>query len=386
MKLAYIYYSNIKNNHAHITQTFSMCQSLAKHCELDFYSGYHRKRTICERLNFLNLAHNFKFRRLPIPPATGISLLDNFLRLKFYAFVLLKLYIHKYDAVYTRDFGFIYFLSFFPGRAQKMRILYEPHKVYSLASEKFNSITKEVGSINTACDHVFPLTSLGADDLQDHGVTVPMTVLPDSADTETYMPANAEQKKALRKSLGLPTDKTVILYAGTFKPWKGVETFIEAAHKLKDPDLVFIAVGADKEEFPRFKEMIQTDDPSVHIELRGMVGKKDLSRYMRMSDIGIVPTTSSSIGQRYTSPLKLFEYMCSGLPVIASNLPALRSQFSDDDLLYFNTGSAEDLADKILLLKKDTEMYTQYAQRHLMQKEKYTWDHRAQVVLNIIKT
>ena len=59
----------------------------------------------------------------------------------------------------------------------------------------------------------------------------------------------------------------------------------------------------------------------------------------------VLPNPASAISSRFTSPLKLFEYMAAGRPIVASDLPALREVLTPDaDAVLVAPGNAGALA------------------------------------------
>jgi len=71
--------------------------------------------------------------------------------------------------------------------------------------------------------------------------------------------------------------------------------------------------------------------------------------YLAAADLAALPNRSKpEISAKYTSPLKAFEYMASGLPIVASDLPSLREVLGEDPLTRFaEADSSQELADVI---------------------------------------
>ena len=76
----------------------------------------------------------------------------------------------------------------------------------------------------------------------------------------------------------------------------------------------------------------------------------------------------------YQSPNKLFELISMGIPVIASDLKTFRQHFSDDEILYFETGNPEELAKAIKYAVQHPELLFQQAQRASRRFQSYRWE------------
>jgi glycosyltransferase involved in cell wall biosynthesis len=77
--------------------------------------------------------------------------------------------------------------------------------------------------------------------------------------------------------------------------------------------------------------------------------------------------------------------MASGRPIIASDLPALREILNDKNALFFKPEIADDLARAIKMLKASQMLGYHLSQQALADVKQYTWDKRAQHILNFIK-
>ena len=69
---------------------------------------------------------------------------------------------------------------------------------------------------------------------------------------------------------------------------------------------------------------------------------------MRAADVLVLPNTALEDASKYeTSPVKLFEYLSSGVPVVASDLPSIRDIVTDKEVCFFTPDDPKDLAGKI---------------------------------------
>ena len=77
--------------------------------------------------------------------------------------------------------------------------------------------------------------------------------------------------------------------------------------------------------------------------------------------------------------------MASGRPIIASDLPALKESLSDKNALFFKPGDQNDLARAIKMLKASQMLGYHLSQQASADVKQYTWDKRAQRILDFIK-
>jgi len=108
-------------------------------------------------------------------------------------------------------------------------------------------------------------------------------------------------------------------------------------------------------------------------------------KYIKAMDALVIPFPNKPHYAFYASPLKLFEYMASGRPIIASDLPALKEILNDRNAMFFEPDNAEDLARKIKLLKSSQTLGNHLSQQALADVRKYTWQERANRILKFIK-
>lgn len=92
-----------------------------------------------------------------------------------------------------------------------------------------------------------------------------------------------------------------------------------------------------------------------HIHLNDVVPLEQIYSQILTMDLGIVPYLSDNF-MNIALSTKMFEYIASGLPVVASRLKSGRELFDDSCVHYSDPGSAEDLAEKVLEMCKDPEL------------------------------
>ena len=98
--------------------------------------------------------------------------------------------------------------------------------------------------------------------------------------------------------------------------------------------------------------------------LTGFVPPREVPTYVAAADILVLPTSASIAYANYTSPLKLFEYMASGRPVICSNLPVITEILENRrNALFFEADDAPSLTAAVNELARKPELRSQLAAR-----------------------
>src|SRR3989344_8910940 len=148
---------------------------------------------------------------------------------------------------------------------------------------------------------------------------------------------------------------------------------------------VGVFVGANLGEAEAYKNILGRGglsfDRAIFIEF---TPKKEIPKYLKAMDILLMPFPKTRHYEFAMSPIKMFEYMASGVPIIASDLPSVKEILNDSNAHFFSPGSVELLSEKI---KEVLANYEEALKKALRAKElvsRYTWLNRAREVLNII--
>ena len=109
----------------------------------------------------------------------------------------------------------------------------------------------------------------------------------------------------------------LVVYTGGLLAWKGVEILVQAARLM--PEVRFVIVGGMDADVKRIRAQAQD---LANVDVLGFQAPSRVPLYLAAADLGVVPNRSQpAISSRYTSPLKIFEAMALGLPLVVSDLP-----------------------------------------------------------------
>jgi glycosyltransferase involved in cell wall biosynthesis len=176
-----------------------------------------------------------------------------------------------------------------------------------------------------------------------------------------------------RKRLGLPSTGKIALYTGHLFAWKGVHTLADAAAFLPD-DISVLFVGGTPEDRASFQDYINRKKlPRISFVPHQTPDKIPL--YQKTADVLVLPNTAKDEASRVeTSPVKLFEYLASGKPIVVSDIPSIRDIVSEREVFFAQPDDGESFAHVIVeALSGDTGRSR--AARSLA--ENNSWEERA---------
>jgi glycosyltransferase involved in cell wall biosynthesis len=175
-------------------------------------------------------------------------------------------------------------------------------------------------------------------------------------------------------------DKQLAIYTGHLYEWKGASVFAEAAAQLEN--VRALIVGGTEEDVRRLRAEV-SERGWKNVEVIGYVAPDQIPFYQVAADVVVLPNSAKSeISRLHTSPLKLFEYMASGTPIIASDLPSLREVLRDNEnAILVEADEAKALANGIKKILDDRPLADRLAAAARKDVEAMTWAARAESVI-----
>jgi len=186
----------------------------------------------------------------------------------------------------------------------------------------------------------------------------------------------------IRKKYNISKSGLVITHIGSVRKGRGFETIINTSRKMKDCLFLFVCGHeADLEIINHQKNKKQSN-----VKFIDFIPNSDIPEILKSSDILLMTYTSELDTLRFTSPLKMFEYMASGKPIISSDFPVLREVLNDNNSLLIPPSNPDSLIDAIEKILNDKKFSNRISNQAYEDVKKYTWNKRAKKIIDFIIT
>ncbi len=200
-------------------------------------------------------------------------------------------------------------------------------------------------------------------------------------DTERFNPR--VDGSEMHRKLGIHEDDLVLFFMGWLYSFSGLkEVAIELA-RVRDEhsDLKLVVVG-DGDLFHEL-EQIKKDYRLDQLVLAGRQPYEIIPNYVAASNVCLLPAYDNEV-MRNIVPIKMYEYMACGKPVIATNLPGIVKEFGHNNgVLYVDTPT--EVLKKVIELGDETKSTAEYGARARKLVEKHNWNRVAAKFENILK-
>jgi glycosyltransferase involved in cell wall biosynthesis len=178
-----------------------------------------------------------------------------------------------------------------------------------------------------------------------------------------------DRTKEIRMSLHLD-GKKVVLYTGTFEPYQGLELLIRSAAEVvrKNDSTVFLLVGGHPDQVSFYRDIVRKEGLENHFLFTGQVEPQDVNSYIRCADVLLSPRTAGT-----NTPLKIYGYLRSGVPIVATRL-LTHTQVLDDHVAVLTEPVPESFANGILSVLTRRRFAEEISRRAVrLAKEKYNY-------------
>jgi glycosyltransferase involved in cell wall biosynthesis len=174
-------------------------------------------------------------------------------------------------------------------------------------------------------------------------------------------------------------DAELVAYAGHLYPWKGVDVLLEAIALVPNARGLIVGGHPKEPDLGRLQALAAQLEIRDRVTFTGMVDPARVPALLRGAAVLALPNPASAVSTRFTSPLKLFEYMAAGRAIVASDLPSIREVLHDGvDALLVRPGDANDLADALRRLLGDPALAAELGRAAFDAAPQYSWARRAE--------
>lgn len=374
MKINYIANILLPSEYAHTIQIVKMCEAFVQNSvdiELIIPDRFNPVKESVQ--NYYNLrSKNFSVKRikcLDLSPEGSSRFVYLVRKYSFLFFTKIHLLFNK-DLIYTRE---IIFPLFFKNSILELHAL--PKNInflYSLSLKKTKILVV--------------LTSFIKDKLINYGINPnKIIVCPDSVDIELFSKKEVFSNNPPNL---FKNSETIIGYVGALKTMgmdKGISDFLNLL-KILDFRFNALIVGGEKHHVDFYRNISNHLGLKDRVYFTGKVPHKEVAKYMKLCDILIAPFPENEHFSYYMSPLKIFEYMASLVPILTTDLPSIREVLTDGvNAVLARPGDIESIKQGVLKIANNKEFAKKISENAFFEvKEKYTWKKRAQNILNFI--
>lgn len=380
MRLYYITNSKIPTEKAFGYGIAKMCEALGRVLEEVVLIVPKRHGVSSDALfDFYHVKKNFRVQ--------GIPSLDLFRYEKYmgklayalqtvtFCFSLLRLRIDRADVLYSRNLYTLPLLW-----AKNKNLFFEIHFLQN-TERRLKRLFPFAKMIFTSTGHL-------RDQIAEFGVdSKRLAVLPDAVDLKAF--DLAIDKNDARDKLRLPKEKILLGYTGNFTAMgmdKGIENILRALRILKEKrsDFLFVAMGGLPADMERYTRLVSEAGLHDCVRLMPRVSVTELPLYQKAFDILLMCPPRNEYFAYHVSPLKMFEYMASKRPIVASEWPAMREVLNERNALLVNSDNAETLASAIQTLTDNKVLGEALAEQAFRDVQEYTWEKRARRVVDAL--
>lgn len=192
-------------------------------------------------------------------------------------------------------------------------------------------------------DHVFAISPALVVDAIERGAGN-VTLTPNAVDCDEFRPLTKERRREVRAQHGLG-DGPIVGYVGSIRPLEGIDELIRALPLLRDrfPGIRMLLVGGG--DWPGLMVLASELGVSDMLDYRGAIAPDCVPELLAAVDCVAITRPDTHV-TRTVTPLKPLEALACGVPVVSSDLPALRF-VGERGTFFYPPGDLERLAERV---------------------------------------
>ena len=188
-------------------------------------------------------------------------------------------------------------------------------------------------------------------------------------------------RERLREKYKYPKGQFIVGYIGTLDFHKKVDLLLHSLQKVGDKGIILVIIG-NGPAMSSLKAMSKSLNIDDKVIFKGWIDHELMNEHLNCFDLAI-----HHHANEYMSPLKIFEYLATGLPVIAPNIPAVKEILQDEVEVILTQPTVESITKNIL------SMYYDERKRRLIAsngsnkiRENFTWINYTKNIVETIET
>lgn len=380
-KIIYIANITLPSERAHGIQIMKTCEALAKNGEPVELWATNRKKTGGNReadndiFKFYGIKHKFPIKKIPVIEFM-FKKWKSYFYLESLSFVAMTFFLLLKEGndsiIYTRDES-IQFLSFFI----RKKIFWEAHinlKSRFLKNTRLNKLSGIIAISENFKNFIIKKHRVASEKI---------SVAHDAVDHEEFN--NFLPKNKARELLNMPQDKKIVVYVGGIMKKKGIFVLLDAAATMNSDWLFEIVGWFVHDESDKAKKYVE-ERKINNVVFRGYAPRNEIANYLSAADVLVIPNSSLYEETRlFTSPMKLFEYMSSGRPIVASATPTILEILNADNAVLVEPDNPEALKKGLLKVFQNKNLAESLAENSKRDVQNHTWQKRAEKISAFIR-
>ena len=289
----------------------------------------------------------------------GPSFLKLFLDMFMFVWTVALLLRKRYDFVHAHEEAVFYCRFLKP--IFKFKLVYDMHSslpqqltnfqftksrlLIGLFKKLEDTCLKSSDAVITICPDLAEYTEKLIDDNKKHilienSIFDPVRIFHKETGSETDSPD--EKNKVARKEP--PEERPLIVYAGTLEPYQGIDILIRSFRNVLSvrEDVFLLIAGGTESQVAHYSRIAEQNNVKENILFTGRVSQAVAKYYSRLASVLISPRKSGT-----NTPLKIYEQLSSGTPLVATNIYS-HTQVLDDTVAFLVAPEPEDMARGIL--------------------------------------
>lgn len=312
--------------------------------------------------------------------------------LSSFFFLLFRSFRYRYDIVHVHNMPDVLVFSALIPKLLGAKVILDLHDpMPELMMSIFNAPAESVGvrllkrlekwstgfanlvlTVNIACKNIFASRSCPSDKIQ---------VIMNSPDESIF---DFQPQTTNHQSEHLRSERPfIIMFHGSIVERHGLDLAVNAVEKLRTliPNIQLRIYGQNTPFAEDVMKSVSQRNLQAFVSYHGSKTSEQISKLIDECDLGIIPNRRS-IFTTINTPTRIFEYLSRGKPVIAPRVQGIQDYFGDQDLVYFELGDQEDLANKIQYIFKNPNDIKSIIKRGQDVYLAHTWKNEKQHLIN----